>query len=137
MSDNKLRNLFIAGAVTLGAMFASSAPSSAEVRGGIYIGGPGYALGLTDTRSPRYYALPEYGGSRYYRNDRGYGYKRRANRCSAKRAVRKARRRGLRRAHIVRMGRRGVVVAGRKWGDRVVMGFDRSRHCRIRFVRAR
>lgn len=57
--------------------------------------------------------------------------------CKPRRALRKAQRRGLRHAHIRRINRRGVVVAGRKWGKRVVMGFANHRSCPVRFVRSR
>jgi len=80
----------------------------------------------------------DFGGPRFY--DHGYyGFRhhRRIKRrrfCRPRKAVRKARRRGVRGAHVIRVGRRGVLVARRKWGDRVVIGFGNRRHCPVRFI---
>lgn len=71
---------------------------------------------------------PRYGGKRHLR---------RYHTCNPRRALRKAQRRGIRHAHIRRINGRGVVVAGRKWGERVVIGFANHRSCPVRFVRAR
>ncbi|MEL6505244.1 MAG: hypothetical protein AAFQ10_12410 [Pseudomonadota bacterium] len=120
-----VKSVLVTLGIALGAMGATAATTttaSADVRGGIYIGGPGFEVGFGDyRRGPRY-------------EDRRY---RPRNFCRPGKALRKARRRGLRRAHIVRVGPRGVVVRGIKWGERVTMGFARNRHCSVRFVRSR
>lgn len=70
-----------------------------------------------------------------YRFDRGYRRDRwhrpRFRSCRPRRALRKARRLGVRRAYVHRFGRRGVVVRGRSFGDHVVVRFGRARHCPI------
>ncbi|MDD9908074.1 MAG: hypothetical protein OXR62_00115 [Ahrensia sp.] len=110
----------MAAALTLiagGLMSQSSAAHAAS--DGIFFDAPGFSLGFYDG--------PRYGHRRGYRHAR----------CTPRRALRKARRNGVRRAHILRVGHRGVIVAGRQWGDRVVIGFGKRRGCPVRFVRAR
>lgn len=121
MFTSKLKSIIIAGAVSLGALSTMGSSANAEVRGGIYFSGPGISIGFGD----RHYGRRHWDAPRHY------------NRCRPGKAVRKAKRRGIRRAHIVRVGHRGVVVAGRKWGERVVIGFGNRRSCPVRFVRHR
>ena len=120
MFKSQIKSVIIAGAVAMGAFAASSSAANADVRGGIYFGGPGFSIGFGN------HGFRDWDRPRY-----------RVNRCNPRKAVRKARRKGLRRAHVVRVGHRGVIVAGRKWGDRVVVGFGRHRSCPVRFVRHR
>ncbi len=124
MSMNKqistgIKSALVASILAIGGMAATAGTASADrlhydSRGGFsfHIGGPRY-------RGERYY------GSRRYR---------RAQRCHPRRALRKARHRGIRRAHILRVSRRGVLVGGRKWGDRVVIGFANRHRCPVRFI---
>ena len=51
------------------------------------------------------------------------------------RALRKARNMGIRRAHVVRVNHRKIVVAGRRHGNRTIVGFARAPRCPVRFVR--
>ncbi|MEN0041486.1 MAG: hypothetical protein AAF764_09135 [Pseudomonadota bacterium] len=132
MLTSSLKSAFVAGAIALGAITTTAATTTAahagDVRFGVSIGGPGYGIHVGNR-------------DRRYRRHRGFYHDdyrpRRAARCRPARALRKARRNGIRRAHIIRTGRRGVVVAGRQWGDRVVIGFGRHRSCPVRFVRHR
>lgn len=132
MMTSSLKSAFVAGAIALGALTTTAATTTAaqagDVRFGISIGGPGYGIHIGDR-------------DRGYRRDRRYRHDRyrprHARGCRPARALRKARRNGIRRAHVIRQGRRGLVVAGRQWGDRVVIGFGRHRSCPVRFVRAR
>lgn len=110
----------------MGAVATTTTTASAEVRGGIYLSGPGVEIAFGDRRRPRY-EEPRYEDRRY----------RPRNYCRPGRALNKARDRGLRRARIVRVNPRGVIVRGRKWGERVTMGFRNNRQCSVRFVRAR
>lgn len=82
---------------------------------GIYIGpgGGGYYNG------PRRHHRYERPHRRHY--DRGF--------CKPRKAVRKARRMGLRRAHIKRVNNRKVVVVGRMDGYRERMVFANVRGC--------
>jgi len=123
MFKSQIKSFIVAGTVVMGALSATSGTANAEVRGSIQIGGPGFSIG--------------FGGHGYhdYRDWDRPRYRR--NRCSPRKAVRKARRKGLRRARVIRVGHRGVVVSGRKWGERVIMGFGRSNRCPVRFVRHR
>lgn len=68
----------------------------------------------------------------YDRRDyRDYRRDRHVRGCSPHRAVDKAARYGVRRAHVVDVDRRTITVAGRKWGERVRMTFGRAPHCPI------
>jgi hypothetical protein len=83
----------------------------------------------------------EVGGGMYVRdNDRWHRpdrwerpdrYDRWERACLPDRALDKADRMGIHRARVVDMGRRTISVAGRKWGDRVVVTFGREPHCPI------
>jgi hypothetical protein len=56
--------------------------------------------------------------------------------CSPREAVHKVRRFGVRGAEIKRINHRMIVVSGRKYRERIVVGMERrSRHCEIAFVR--
>lgn len=69
-----------------------------------------------------------YRGARRYDAPRRFG---RGGRCRPVRALRKARRLGVRKPFIYRVGRRGVVVRGRAWGERVAVRFGRGRRCPV------
>lgn len=127
MFTSKLKTIIVASVVSLGALSAMGGSANAEIRGGIYLSGPGISVGFGD----RHY------GRRHWNSPRHWDAPRRYNRCRPGKAVHKAKRRGIRRAHIVRVNRRGVLVAGRKWGERVVIGFANRRSCPVRFVRSR
>ena len=123
MFTSKIKSIILAGALAMGALSATSGTASAEVYGGISFDGPGFSIGISN------------GG--YNNNHRDWRRPHsRSNRCRPGKAVHKAQRRGIRHAHVVRVSRRGVVVAGRKRGERVTMGFGRSRSCPVRFVNA-
>lgn len=64
-----------------------------------------------------------------------YGY--RGGVCAPRRALHKARRMGVRRAHIARVNRHVVVVKGRRYGGRAKVKFGRSRHCPVIAFRTR
>ncbi len=128
MFSSSIKSIFIAGTVALGTLVAASSSAQAGSHGGIYFEGPGISVGFGDRH---------YRDRRWDRGDRWDRPRFRHRTCKPRKALRKARNRGLRRAHIVRVGYRGVIVAGRKWGDRVVIGFGRHRSCPVRFVRAR
>ena len=123
MFKSQIKSFLIAGTVALGALSATAGTASADHRIGFEIGGPGFSFSFGDRG---YRGFRDWDRPRYHRK-----------RCSPRKAVRKARRKGLRRAHVVRVGHRGVIVAGRKWGERVVVGFGRHRSCPVRVGRHR
>ena len=45
---SKVQSILIAGTVALGTLAAASGSASAEVRGGIYLEGPGISVGIGD-----------------------------------------------------------------------------------------
>jgi hypothetical protein len=51
--------------------------------------------------------------------------------CTPNRALDKAERLGLRRARVVDVGRRTIDVAGRRYGDRIVLTFARISGCPV------
>jgi len=120
-----LKSLAIAGTLVVGALASTS--GAANAGGGhvnVSFGGPGF-----------HFSIGDYGrGGWGHRRHRRPHYSRT---CRPGKALRKARRMGLRRAHIVRVSRRGIVVAGRKWGGRTIVGFGKYRSCPVRFVRNR
>ena len=68
----------------------------------------------------------------YPRDDDGYRYRHRPVRaCTPNRALNKAERLGLRRAHVVNVNRRTIKVSGRQHRDRVTVTFGRSPNCPI------
>ncbi len=137
MISNMLKTALVAASLSLGSIAATTAPAVAAGTS-IVFDTPGFSVEFGERRSNRWGGRNR--GYRQHRfDDGGYRGRRhsRRNRCTPRRAVRKARRNGIHRAHVIRAGRRGVVVAGRQWGERVVIGFGRHRHCPVRFVRAR
>ncbi len=88
-------------------------------------------LGFGDRHDPRFgiYTGDDDGYRRDWRRDRDRDRDWRG--CSPDRALDKAERMGLRRARVVDMSRRTVKVAGRQYGDRVVVVFANERGCPI------
>ncbi len=64
----------------------------------------------------------------------GYGRPAYGPACSPWRAEGKARDMGLRRARVVDVDGRKIVVVGRKWGERQTVIFGRSPNCPVRAV---
>lgn len=72
---------------------------------------------------------PRYENCERYRDDR---YRERPRVCTENRALEKAQRMGIRRAHVERAGRRTIDVRGRdRRGERVYVTFGRDRHCPV------
>lgn len=84
-----------------------------EVGGGFYVRDSG----------PRWY--PDERQERWDRRDRW------ERRCTPDRALDKAERMGMHRARVVDMSRHSITVAGRKWGDRMIVTFGREPFCPI------
>ena len=123
MFKSQIKSILIAGTVAFGTLSATSGAANADIRGGIHIGGPCFSIGFDDHG---YRGFRDWDRPRYHRK-----------RCNPRKVVSKACSKGLSRAHAVRVGHRGVIVAGRKWGERVVVGFGRHRSYPVRFVRHR
>lgn len=117
----KLKTTLIAGLVALGGAFTMSAPAQA--------GNLDITLSFGQPTFKSVHHRPFY--KKRYRPDRFHRYQR----CHVGKALRKARKRGIRRAHVWRVGRRGVVVGGYKWGEFVRIGFANHRRCPVRFVK--
>ncbi len=64
-------------------------------------------------------------------DDDGFRREHRRRGCSPDRALDKAERMGVRRARIIDVSRRTVKVAGRQYGDRVVIVFANERGCPV------
>ncbi|MES0211992.1 hypothetical protein NKJ93_23335 [Mesorhizobium sp. M0028] len=86
-------------------------------------------LGFGNNQDPRVGVYTGDEDDGYYREHRRERNWRRS--CSPERALDKAERMGLRRARIVDINRRTVKVAGRQYGDRVVIVFANERGCPI------
>ncbi|MBZ9986759.1 hypothetical protein LB572_06575 [Mesorhizobium sp. BH1-1-5] len=108
-----------------------TAALSALVGFGTFAATPAHAdslyLGFGDRHDPRFGIYT--GDDDGYRRDRDRDRDWRG--CSPDRALDKAERMGLHRARIVDMSRRTVKVAGRQYGDRVVVVFANERGCPI------
>ena len=108
-----IRSLLCAGAV---AAAATPVPSFAQ----------SFELDLDGGRPKLRLLEPEverdYGDEREYRQPR---------RCSPERALAKAERMGLRRVRIESVDRNVIEVRGRRYGDRVIVAFERDRNCSI------
>jgi hypothetical protein len=117
----KLKTAALSAMIGLGTLAAIPATAQAE---GLYLNyGTGHrsgvGIGVQVGDSDRY----DY---RDYRHDR-----RHYRACTPNRAVDKAERYGVRRAHVVDVSRRTITVSGRKWGERVRMTFGRAPHCPV------
>ncbi|PBC03663.1 hypothetical protein [Mesorhizobium sp. WSM3860] len=82
-------------------------------------------LGFGNNHDPRFGVYT--GDDDGYRRDRDW----RRRGCSPDRALDKAERMGLHRVRIVDISRRTVKVAGRQYGDRVVVVFANERGCPV------
>lgn len=111
--------IICSGALALGLLFA--APQSAqagELKFGVTIHQPGFSVTFGN--------LPS--GARAYKPKRHRA-------CSPHRAVKKAKRIGVRHARIHRIGKKGTVVKGRLRGKQVIARFNRN--CSLRNLRWR
>ena len=124
---NLIKAAAIAIALAAGAIASTGTASAYDGRIGVGVSGPGFYFGFGN--EPRRYKRHHRRFHDEFGFERGF--------CRPRRALRKARSRGLRRAYIARVGHRGVIVKGRKWGERVTVGFANRRGCPVRFVRAR
>lgn len=116
-----LKTAAIAAFIGLGAFAAMPVSAHAE---GIYLNlGSGDVRGGIEVRDNdnRWNHRPD----RWERPDRW------DRACTPDRALDKADRMGVRRARVVDVSRRTISVAGRKWGDRMVVTFGREPHCPI------
>ncbi|MER8529694.1 hypothetical protein [Mesorhizobium sp. M0814] len=86
-------------------------------------------LGFGNNQDPRVGVYTGDEDDGYYREHRRERNWRRS--CSPERAIDKAERMGLHRARIIDINRRTVKVAGRQYGDRVVIVFANERGCPI------
>jgi len=109
---NSFKTAALSGLVALGTLAA--VPAQAD---SIYLG-----FGNNHDRRVGVYTGDDEDGFRREHRRRG---------CSPDRALDKAERMGVRRARIIDVGRRTVKVAGRQYGDRVVIVFANERGCPV------
>ena len=93
----------------------------------LFLDGPGFHF---STGRNHY----RYGHRRYFR-DYDYDVRPARRTCRPRKALRKARRMGVRDPYIARIKRRAIVVKGYRWGDQVKVKFGRSRSCPVMVVR--
>jgi hypothetical protein len=120
---NAIRTAALSAFIGLGALAAVPAAAHAD---GVYLN-----FGHGDPR----FGVYSGGHDRHvrdWRRDRDWRHDRdRRHSCSARRALNKAERMGVRRARIVDIGRHTIKVRGRKYNDRVTVVFARERGCPI------
>ncbi len=136
------KTLLIAAGVALGVASMSPVAAEAANRTTLIADNGGITFQVRSLKhKERYIEERHYRDNRRrYRDgsfDRDDRRSRRHATCSPERALRMVERRGIRRAFVRRVGERGVVIAGRKRGERIVVGFGRHPSCPVRFVRAR
>jgi hypothetical protein len=117
---NTIKTATLSALIGLGTLAAIPATAHAD---SIYLG-----FGNNDDPRVGVYTGDDDGFYRERRRDRDRNWRRS---CSPERAVNKAERMGLRRARIVDVNRRTVKVAGRQYGDRVVIVFANERGCPV------
>ncbi len=120
-----LRTSILALVVTIGGMAAATV--SSQARSGhldLTIGGSGIYFSSGRGYRSHYRGQPRY--DRRY-SDRRYGRRL----CAPNRALRKARRFGIRHAHVARVNRRVIVVKGFRYGSRAKVIFSRARQCPV------
>lgn len=124
-----LSKLMLAGFIGLTGFGATLAPAAADtLTFGIHSGG------LVDVQ---YRDGPRYGDERDWNRDRrhnsgrhdGWSHRERRGRCDPWLAENKARANGLRRARVVDVSPRRVVVEGRRWGEYRRAVFANARGC--------
>lgn len=117
----KLKTAALSAMIGLGAIAAMPAAAQAD---GLYLNyGSGHSGVGVGVQTGEYDRVDYRDG---YRHDR-----RNFRACTPDRAVNKAERLGLRRAHVVDVDRRTIKVAGRKYGERVRITFARAPNCPI------
>lgn len=104
---------------------------------GLSLAAPAQAGGnVSVTFSDKHGSVTIGNGSRRH----GQGYYKHKNRrhasvCKPRKALRKARDFGVRRAHVDRVGRRFIIVKGHKRGSQVKVAFERrGRRCNIAWI---
>ena len=116
-----IRTVALSALVGLGAMASVPAVAHAD---GVYLnfgdrGDPRFGVYMGENVRDRHH-------DRDWRRDRDWrGY------CSARDALRKARRMGLHRARVVDESRYAVKIVGRKFNERVVVKFGRRGGCPV------
>ena len=144
MFSRTVRTIIFSIIVSISGIAATTASSQAGSRHFEFrIDAPGIHIssgrGYRDHRGYRSHRYDR--RSRYDRRDRrsrhygGHNYRRGV--CEPRKALRKARRMGVRRAHIARVNRHVVVVKGYRYGGRAKVKFGRSRHCPVVAFRTR
>jgi hypothetical protein len=117
----KLKTAALSALVGVATLAAVPATAQAE---GLYLNYGGHHSGVgVGVQIGDYDRVDYRWGHRYDRRDYGH--------CTPYRAVNKAQRYGVRRAHVVDVSRRTITVAGHKWGDRVRLTFGRAPSCPI------
>ena len=132
MISKTIRTIFLTLAVSLSGIAATSATSQAgSLSIDFRIGGPDFYF----SSGRGHYRRRHWNGYRDYRYRDGYRYGRRI--CTPRRAIRKARRMGVRGARIVRVNNRVIVVRGYRYGGSAKVKFGRSANCPVIVFRTR
>lgn len=122
---NFVKTAALATLIGFGAIGATSTTALADGIS-IGIGGSGGHVSMRFGDGGRHW-----GGGRHWRGGRDF----RRPACTTQRAVRKAQRLGVRRAHVVRVNHRIIKVRGRARGERVAVIFARAPRCPIVSIR--
>lgn len=127
---NKIIPTGLAAAV-FAAGLSLAAPTVAQAGGklSLTINGEHGSITIGDRRHRNGHNGRNYGGHHNHNNHQYVSV------CKPRKALRKARKIGVRHAHVDRVGSRFVIVKGRKRGSTVKIAFERrSRRCNVAWV---
>ena len=146
MFQKTIRAILFSIAVATGGVAATSSSASAgNITVDFSVSGPGYHFssgrGYRRDRHRDYryrdHRRRDYRGRGFgrtlYRDRSSYNYRSRS--CSPRRALKKARRMGVREARIVRVNRRAIAVKGYRYGEWTKVKFGRGGRCPVVGIR--
>lgn len=130
MTNTFIKTTLMAVVIGLGAFGINAATATqaqaSHVDVGIYFDGGSFGFGFNNGHGHGHYG---------HGHHRPHRYTRRA--CNSRKALRKARRMGVRHAGVTHRSRRSVVVKGWKHGHRIKVRFANQRRCPVVSVRRR
>lgn len=115
---NMIKTAALAALIGIGAIGATSTSAKADSLH-IGVGGHGAHIGIGIGGGPHWGGGSRWGGGHRYRH------------CTPHRAVDKAGRMGLRRAHVTHVGHRTIHVRGFRHGYPARITFGRAPHCPV------
>ncbi len=126
---DKIKKIAVSALVSFGVL--ATIPATAQAHGNHHGGGAGFGIWFGESGHSHWRRPGARRGGGDWHNGRRYNPIGRAHRCSPRRALNKARRMGVRNAHIRRVDHRVIKVRGRSHGYRVRIVFARAPGCPV------